>query len=129
MAEPVVFISHFRVKEGKLDGLRRLQRDATQALEAEKPRTLAFLVYLDDGGRQMTVVHVFADADSMDLHFEGAEERSKLAYEFLEPRGWEIYGRPSEAALEALRRAAASAGVTLSVEAEYSGGFLRLSRT
>jgi quinol monooxygenase YgiN len=129
MAEPVVFISHFRVKEGKLDGLRRLQRDATQALEAEKPRTVLFLVYLDDGGRQMTVVHVFADADSMDLHFEGAEERSKLAYEFLEPRGWEIYGRPSEAALEALRRAAASAGVTLSVEAEYSGGFLRLSTT
>jgi hypothetical protein len=63
----------------------------------------------------------------MDLHFEGAEERSKLAYEFLEPRGWEIYGRPSEAALEAMRRAAASAEVTLTVQAEYSGGFLRLS--
>jgi hypothetical protein len=48
MSEPIVFISHFRVKEGKLDGYRRLQRDATRALEAEKPRTVAFLSYLDD---------------------------------------------------------------------------------
>jgi hypothetical protein len=127
MSEPIVFISHFRIREGKLDGFRQLQRDSTRQLEAKKPRTLVFLIYLNDEGSQMTAVHVFADSESMDLHFEGAAERARASYEFLEPEGWEIYGMPSEGAVEMLRQAAASAGVTLTVHAEYVGGFLRTS--
>lgn len=125
MSEPIVFISHLRVKEGKLDAYRHLQRDAARRLQAEKPRTLVFLTYLNAEGTQMTAVHVFADAESMDLHFQGSEERSKTAYEVLEPEGWEIYGSPSDAALETMQQAAASSGVTLTVQAEHVAGFLR----
>ncbi len=70
-------------------------------------------MYLDDEGTEMTVVHCFPDADSMDLHFEGADERSAAAYEFLEPQGWEIYGKPNEAAIGMMRQAATAAGVDL----------------
>jgi hypothetical protein len=63
----------------------------------------------------------------MDLHFEGAEERSAAAYEYLDPASWEIYGRPSKAVIEVMRRSAASTGVTLTVEPEYLAGFLRLT--
>jgi quinol monooxygenase YgiN len=83
MSEPIVFISHFRIRAGKLDPFERVARDVTQRLEAEKPRTLLFAAYRDEGGTRATFVHVFADADSMDRHFEGAEERSRAAYEFL----------------------------------------------
>jgi len=31
-------------------------------LQAEKPRTLVFLAYLDESIGQLTVIHVFADA-------------------------------------------------------------------
>lgn len=55
-----------------------------------------FLAYVSEDGTRVTIVHVFADADSMDLHVEGAEERTRTAYEFVEPRGFEIYGMPSE---------------------------------
>ncbi len=127
MPEPVVFISHFEVKEGGLPGYRELQRDAAAQLEADKPRTLVFLVFHSDDGRRLSVVHVFGDADAMDLHFEGAQERAARAYEFLVPRGWEIYGQPSERALEMMRMSAAQAGVTLSVEPAFMGGFLRLA--
>lgn len=128
MSEPIVFISHFRIKEGKLDAYRELQREVATMLEAEKPQTLVFLTYLDASGTRMTAVHVFADAESMDLHVAGAEERSAAAYEFLVPAGWDIYGTPSEQVVEMMRSAAAASGVTLNVQAEHVAGFLRLAR-
>ena len=41
MSEPVVFISHFTVKEGKLDDLRRLSAEVEAQLRADKPETVA----------------------------------------------------------------------------------------
>lgn len=126
MTEPIVFVSHFRVKEDKLDGLKQMFREALDMLEAEKPRTTAQLAYLDENGTNVSIVHVFADADTMDFHFQGAEERSRAAYEFMDPAGWEIYGTPSDTALQMMRQAAASADVALTVRSEYLGGFLRI---
>jgi hypothetical protein len=126
MSEPIVFISHFRVKEGKLEPYRQLQRDFERQLEEDRPRTLAYLAYVSADGTQMTAIHAFGDAEAMDLHFAGADERSRAAYEFLVPQGWEIYGRASRTAVESMRREAASAGVTLTIEPEYVAGFLRL---
>jgi quinol monooxygenase YgiN len=125
MSEPIVFVSHFRVKEGKLDGLEQYFREGTRLLHEEKPRTLVFLAYLDEDGTGLTIVHVFADAESMDLHVQGAEERTKAASEFLEPQGSEIYGSPSEPVLEMLRQAATSEA-HVSFQTRYLGGFLRL---
>jgi hypothetical protein len=125
MTEPIVFISHFRIKEGALDAYRRMHHEAVRALEADKPRTLAFLPYLDEDGTRLTILHLFADAESMDLHFKGAEERSAKAYEVLVPDGWDIYGTPSDQVLDAMRNAAGASGVTLTLQPEYVGGFLR----
>ena len=128
MSEPIVFISHFQIREGALDAYRQLQREVASDLEAAKPRTLVFLTYVDTAGGQMTAVHVFADAESMDLHFEGSDERSAAAYEFLQPDGWEIYGKPSDQVLGAMRNAATASGVELKVHAEHVAGFLRTAR-
>jgi quinol monooxygenase YgiN len=123
---PIVFISHFTVKAGKIETLKLLARDVALRLEAEKPQTLVFLHYLDDKGTQVTFVHVFADAEAMDVHFRGAQERSRVAFEFVDPKGWEIYGQPSDAALGTMRKAATSAGVPLTIQPEYLAGFVRL---
>jgi hypothetical protein len=96
MAEPVAFVSHFAVKPGKGDGLARIFPESSTRLEEEKPRTLVFLAYFNETGTEVSFLHVFADAESMDLHFQGADERSRDAYEYLEPKGWELYGRPSQ---------------------------------
>lgn len=127
MTEPVAFISHFRIKEGKLEAYRQLQRDVGSQMQEALPRTLVFLIFLSEDQRRMTAIHVFADAESMDRHFEDAEERASRAYEVLEPLGWEVYGRPSGSAMEVLRRAASGAGVPLTVEPEFTAGWLRLA--
>ncbi len=125
MSEPVVFISHFKVKDGKLDELKRLAAEVERSLRVDKPRTAAWLVFLGEDGAQVSFVHCFPDADSMDVHFEGSDERSAAVYEFVEPDGFEIYGRPSDAALETMRQAAAGSGVSLQVLPDHVGGFLR----
>jgi quinol monooxygenase YgiN len=125
MSEPVAFISHFGVKPGKRNDFARIFQESAERLQADKPRTLVFLGYLNEAG-QASFLHVFADAESLDIHNQGSDERARAAYEYLEPKGWELYGRPSHEALETLQRAAASAGVELSVVSNYLGGFLRL---
>ena len=125
MTEPIVFVSRFTVKEGRLDDYRRLQVDIAEQLRREKPHTLAYLHYLDDGGTRMTAIHVFADSEAMDIHFEGSDDRSLRAFEVLSPAGWEIYGRPSAEVMDAMRAAAASAEVSLTLNGEFVAGFIR----
>jgi hypothetical protein len=127
MAEPVVFISHFRVKDGMLEALRGSFATIGAQLEPTWPRTLLFELYADEAGEAASIVHVFADADAMDHHFKGSEERSAAVYEYIEPTAWEIYGQGSAAAVEQMRREAAAAGVGLTIQAKATGGFLRLT--
>jgi quinol monooxygenase YgiN len=128
MMEPIVFISHFRIKEGSRQAYEELAREVTPKLEAEKPATLAFLAYENELGNRLTIIHAFADADGMDRHFQGAAERGAAAMEFLEPAGWDIYGEPHPAVLEQMAQLAARANVSLTVESRYAGGFLRAAR-
>ncbi|MFQ5795131.1 MAG: hypothetical protein ACE5JP_08790 [Candidatus Bipolaricaulia bacterium] len=70
----------------------------------------------------MSVVHIFPDAKSMELHMQGVGEIAKKAYEFMEIVSFEIYGKPSDTVLEAMKKIAGS-GVTF----RWSGR--RLGRT
>src|SRR6187431_746630 len=126
MAHPIVFISHFSIRVDGLEALRLLARDVAARLETDKPQTSVYLVYLDEEGMHATFVHVFRDSAAMDRHFEGAQERSTAAMEFMEPERWEIYGLPSDAALDEIRTAASSARVPLVWQPEFAAGFSRL---
>jgi hypothetical protein len=127
MGGPVVFISHLRVKDGMGVELRRRWPEATARIEAEKPRTAVFWSFLDESGTMVSIVHVFADAEAMDVHVEGADERARAAYEVVEPRGWEIYGPASEAVVTLLTTSASAVGVPLTRWPEYVDGFSRLA--
>ena len=126
MEAPIVFISNWKIKPGRLEDLKQLAREVVSRMEAEKPRTVVYLVYDDHDGTHATFVHAFADADSMDLHFLGADDRTTSALELMEPDRWEIYGRASDAALESMREAAAAAKVPLTVQPDFLAGFMRL---
>jgi hypothetical protein len=126
MGEPVVFVSHFTIDETAVDAFRRYTKETTEELEKAKPRTGVFVAFLSGDLANATFIHVFSDADSMDAHVQGAEERSKAAYEYITPAGWEIYGKPNESTMEMFRQAAAGTGAGLTVESKYLAGFLRL---
>lgn len=85
MSKPIVFISHFKIKEGKFDDLKQLHHKVTEQIKANKPGTIAFLQYLNEDRTELSIIHVFPDADAFDRHVEGVDERAKDAYELVEP--------------------------------------------
>ena len=125
MSEPIVLISHNKMKEGKFDAFLKIQQESILLIREQKPDTVVFLAYAREDGGEVSFVHVFPDAEAMDIHFHGAAERSKKAYEFMQPKSFEIYGTPSDEVLEMMEPTTGS-GVTLSINKDYIGGFLRL---
>jgi len=126
MTDPVVFVSHFTIREGAVEGLKASAPEVAQGLHEDKPRTSVFVAYLSEDGARASFIHVFVDANAMDAHIEGAMERSQAAYEFMSPAGWEVYGRASDHAMRMFEQAAQDAGVRLTTEPDYLAGFLRL---
>ena len=125
MSGPIVFISHNAVKDGKLEGFREAFGEVAEALDAEKPGTVVYLAFADEEGSEVSVVHVFPDADAMGAHLQGVRERMAKAVGFIETTGYEIYGAPSDPVLEAMRGFADSEGVPLQVQRDHLGGYLR----
>ena len=127
MSEPIVFVSHHRIKPGRAEALRALIPDIWADMEADKPRTLLNLAYINEEGTEAAFLHAFADVEAMQLHWQGADERSRQAYEYVEPIGFEIYGSAGERIEEGMKGEAAHAGTTLTIWPEFVAGFLRLA--
>jgi len=123
---PFIFIATNRVKPGKLGDERVRVPGLVEFVEANEPRLLAFNEYADEEGTEVAVVQVHPDADSMAFHMEVVAERAAAAYaETVEATtGIEVFGAPSDAVLEMLRRQA-GAGVPLRVKPLHLGGFVR----
>ena len=100
MSEPIVFISRNKIKEGKTDEFRKHYQDSIPPIMAGKPGTLAQLAYENEEATEVTIVRLFPSADALDLQIQGADERSKKTYEFIEPISIEIFGIPNPATLE-----------------------------
>lgn len=121
-----MFISTHRIKEGKLDDFRRFSLEMTPLIETGKPNTVFFQSYLNEAGNEVTIIHVFPDADAMDSHFQGADDRSASAYEFIQPAHFEIYGTPSDQALSTMQQETLSLGAPVTLKSQPLAGFNRL---
>ena len=124
MSKPIVYISHFRVKEGKLESLIQLNQKVTEQIKTNKPGTVAFLQYLNEEATELSIIHVFPDADSFDRHVAGVDERAKAAFEFIEPTRREVYGMPSNHVLAMLRPPDGS-GITFHIMPQSTSGYIR----
>ena len=124
MSEPIVFISRNKIKAGSAEEFKRHYQDSIQPIFDGKPGTLVQLGYENDETTEFTVIRVFPNADALDQQIQGADERSKKTYEFVEPIGIEIYGAPNPATLEKMKKIAGS-GLAVSISPAYTGGFIR----
>ena len=70
------------------------------------------------------IIRLFPNAEAMDLHLQGADERSKAAYKFIEPTSIEIFGTPNKYAVEMMNKITGS-GMNVGVKSQFIGGFIR----
>jgi len=108
-SEPIVYIDHSDIKDGRLEELTGIRR-LGDFLDAREPQLISYGFHIDEEASRMTVVAVHPDSASLEFHVEiGGPEFRKLA-DFISLTAIEVYGRPSEKALEQVRLKAAALG-------------------
>lgn len=126
MAEPIVFISRWRIRQGERAALEAMSAQAVGSIGSTKRRTALFAAYLDEAGRELRIVHAVPDAAALTEHFEGSEGRSAGVQDMIELMGFEVYGAAPEAAVDQLRReTGAVPGAELTLLPISIGGYLR----
>jgi hypothetical protein len=124
MTDPIVFISRNRVKEGLFEDFKKHYQTSVPITQAGKPNTFAQLAYINEDSAEVTIVRIFPNPEALDAQLLGADERSKTSYRFIEPTSIEIYGKPSNYALEMFKKVAGS-GIVVSISPLFIGGFIR----
>jgi hypothetical protein len=122
MPGPIVFVGTHRIHEGKLDIAKRASADLAEFVRDNHPRVLHFEIYIDDGKREMTVIQIHPDEESLMLHMQLAGDRLARAYEFLDTVGVRMYGNASEP----FKQAAMGGREDVSFERPFAG-FSRLA--
>lgn len=97
-------MSTFRVKEGKLEDLKRYYSKNIEFFRTNEPQIVAFHGFLNQDGTEMTSIQVHPDIDSMDFHMkmltDNWDEQFSEYSQLLEPVKVEYYGTPPRNALE-----------------------------
>lgn len=127
MTDPIVFISCNRVKQGMLADFEKHYRESVPLTEAAKPGTLVQLAYVNEEATKVTIVRVFPSSEALDLQLQGADQRSKAAYQYIEPTSIEIFGTPNDYALQMMQKVAGT-GIEVRIHPQFLGGFIRLTK-
>lgn len=106
MSEPLIYISTYRVKEGKREQLEQFYKKVFALVEANEPQIIAFHAFFNEDGTEMTSIQVHPDTASMDFHMQIIRENWDESFseysQLLELDGVRIeyYGTPPASALE-----------------------------
>jgi quinol monooxygenase YgiN len=132
VSSPLISVTKARIKEGRLEDFKQFVKKLVENLEAREPQLIAYNVFLNEDGTEMTSIQVHPNAASMDSHMkvldhvlgEKMEEWVERA-DFLEIRQIEIYGPPSDALLEADQQRVDSGALTRILKPSHVAGFTR----
>jgi hypothetical protein len=124
MTDPIVFIIRHQILEGMGDDFVKHYQNRVQPTLEDKPDTVVQLAYINQENAEVVIVRLFPDAEALDHQIQGAEERTKVTYQFIEPTEIEIFGTPNQSTLEKMNEIA-GLGIEIKIHPEYIGGFVR----
>jgi hypothetical protein len=132
MSGPLIYLSTWRIKEGRLEEFKQFSRELINVVESKEPQLIGYNIFLSEDESEVTVMHIHPDGASMDFHMQvlqqalGEEVRDWVERaDFLEPKHIEIYGTPSAALLEGDRPLVES-GIPRHIKPRHMDGFTRL---
>ena len=96
MSEPIVYIDRSGVREGKLDELKAAIKELVDFVESNEPRAMAYSVYLNENGSQMTVVQAHPDSASLEFHMNVAGPAFAKFKDLIQLLTIDVYGNPSD---------------------------------
>lgn len=128
MSDPVVYIDHSDIREGKVQEVRAGVSELVEFVETREPQLIAYGFYIDETGSAMTVVAIHPDSESLESHLEIGGPAFRKFAELLELRTIDLYGRPSDKVLGQLQSKAEMLGPNASIVIhERDAGFMRFA--
>jgi hypothetical protein len=131
MSKPLIFVSTWKIREGRLEDYKQFSKELIKHIKAKEPQLIAFNMYFNEDETEMTSIQVHSDAASMDFHMQVLAKvigEDMIEWidraDFLEPKHIEIYGTPSAKLLEA-DQPLVDAGIPQSVKPLHFAGFTR----
>jgi hypothetical protein len=132
VSEPIVYVTTWKLEEGRLEDYLRFHDELARIVEENEPAVVAFLAFANDGGTEVTTVHAFPDEATVERHMGILAERVGLLPEtlkavtrFAKPVQLQVFGKPGDQAT-AMDRELAESGVAYSIKPRLLGGFLRV---
>ena len=124
MPEPIIFIAHQKIKQGKTQEYKKYYQEVAEWMEANKPQTAAHVSYVSEDGTEASVVHIFPDAEAMEIHMQNLGDLGMKAFAVMEIVGFDVYGTPSKMVLDSMLKMIPGAKVML--KPQPAGGYIRL---
>jgi hypothetical protein len=126
MSNALVIVDTSRVAEGRRPDVERAFRELAAFVEENEPRALAYQVHFDEAGNDVTVVQAHPDSASAESHMDLAGPRFAPFAGLLQLQRIDVYGTPSAALLDQLRRKATLLGGAPLTVHPFHAGFARL---
>ena len=129
MNEPIVYLSTWRIKDGKFAAYRSFYAELLSAIRELDEDVVAFYAFGNPEGTEITNVHVFPDVSTLERHMAVIREKMGLmpgeltsVLEVMEPLGVQVYGTPGGQAA-AMDQGMKDDGVPFTGKERYLGGF------
>jgi hypothetical protein len=127
MSSPILVVDSSDIREGKFEEVKAGVEDLVAFVEANEAEPLAYDIYFDEAGAQMTVVQIHPDSTSLERHLTVAGPVFRRFVDLLTLARVDVYGSPSEAALKQMRSKAQLLGSVPVVVHELHSGFRRFA--
>jgi hypothetical protein len=128
MSQPIVYVDTSEVRPGRLEELKAAMNDLARFVQANEPQLFAYNVYFNDDGTRMSVLHINPDSASLELHMKVAGPKFPPIGEFIRLLSIDVYGRPDDGLVEALRQKAEMLGSGTVRVHDLHAGFARLPK-
>lgn len=117
MADPLISINTYRIKEGHLDDYLTGVKVVVDVVSEKHPRMHHIGFYVSDDGSEATTVQIHPDSESLLYHMQLVADHVEGAREYLDWGSMQIhlYGSPSEAVLKQMRQISGS-GVPVTIQ-------------
>jgi len=128
MSDPIIYVDTSEIREGQFEALKAAMNELAQFVENNEPQLRSYQVYFNENRSRMTVIHIHPDAESLEFHMRTAGPLFPKFAGFVRLLSINLYGTPSEYAIQQLRqKAEALGGGTVTVHSLHAG-FARFPR-
>src|SRR6187431_2509338 len=125
MNDLIYYVDISIIQKGKLNELKNAVQDLVEFVNLNESRPIAYNIYFNEDGTQMTLMQIHPDSASLEFHLEIAGPVFQRFKDLIQLSTIQIYGKPSDNLLNQLQRKAQMLGNAKVVVHDFQSGFSR----